>query len=146
MPEMKDKYKPRNWKAYNESLCRRGSLVLQLEESIYRHWRDMSQLRKVVGEKQYSDLVMEFCLTIKADSGQASGAVKTSETTRDLVLDFHHSDVPLGEVIIKGHFKIAEEPQNIVSVIAKVFYQVSRLCFFYRGLFSFSGELDEDWL
>lgn len=65
MPEPQDNYKPRNWKAYNESLCRRGSLVLWLDESVYRHWRDVSQLGKVVGEKQYSDLVIEFCLTIK---------------------------------------------------------------------------------
>ena len=65
MPELQDNYKPRDWKAYNTSLCRRGSLVLWLEDSVYRHWRDISQLGKVVGEKQYSDLVIEFCLTIK---------------------------------------------------------------------------------
>lgn len=65
MPETKDTYKPRDWKAYNTSLCRRGSLVLWMEESVYRHWRDLSQLGKVVGEKHYSDLVIEFCLTIK---------------------------------------------------------------------------------
>lgn len=65
MPETKDNYKPRDWKAYNASLCRRGSLVLWLEEAVYRHWRDISRLGKVVGEKQYSDLVIEFCLTIK---------------------------------------------------------------------------------
>lgn len=65
MPEAKDNYKPRDWKAYNASLCRRGSLVLWLEEGVYRHWRDISRLGKVVGEKQYSDLVIEFCLTIK---------------------------------------------------------------------------------
>lgn len=39
--------------------------MLWLEERVYRHWRDISQLEKVVGEKQYSDLVIEFCLTIK---------------------------------------------------------------------------------
>ena len=39
--------------------------MLWLEEGVYRHWRDISQLGKVVGEKQYSDLVIEFCLTIK---------------------------------------------------------------------------------
>ena len=65
MPETKDKYKPRDWKAYNESLCRRGSLVLWLEERVYRQWPDVSRLGKVVGEKQYSDLVVEFCLTVK---------------------------------------------------------------------------------
>ena len=65
MPETKGNYKPRNWKAYNESLCRRGSLVLWLEEGVYRHWRDVSKRGKVVGEKQYPDMVIEFCLTIK---------------------------------------------------------------------------------
>ncbi|MEM9674470.1 MAG: IS5 family transposase [Bacteroidota bacterium] len=71
MPEMKDTYKPKDWKAYNESLCRRGSLVLWLEEGVYRHWRDMPRLGKVVGEKQYSDVVIEFCLTIKQVYGLA---------------------------------------------------------------------------
>lgn len=65
MPATKDNYKPRNWKAYNESLCRRGSLVLWLEEGVYRQWRDISRRDKVVGEHQYPDLVVEFCLTIK---------------------------------------------------------------------------------
>ncbi len=69
MPEPKDTYKPRNWKAYNKSLCKRGSLVLWLEEGVYRHWRDISKQGKVVGEKQYPDLVIEFCLTIKSVYG-----------------------------------------------------------------------------
>jgi hypothetical protein len=57
-----------------------------------------------------------------ADSCEEPGAVKTSETTRDLLFDFHHSDVPFREVIVKWHFKIVEEPQNIVSVVSKAFY------------------------
>ncbi|MEO0332431.1 MAG: IS5 family transposase [Bacteroidota bacterium] len=81
MPETKDTYKPQDWKAYNESLCRRGSLTLWLEERVYRHWRDISQLGKVVGEQQYSDVVIEFCLTIKQVYGlalrQCTGFIKS---------------------------------------------------------------------
>lgn len=65
MPESKDIYKPRNWKAYNESLCRRGSLTLWLSDRVYRHWRDITNQSKVVGEKHYPDLIIELCLTIK---------------------------------------------------------------------------------
>ena len=65
MPESKDIYKPRNWKAYNESLCNRGSLTLWVSDAVYRQWREISNQGKVVGEKQYPDLVIELCLTIR---------------------------------------------------------------------------------
>ena len=61
--------------------CCRGSLVLWLEEGVYRHWRDISQYGKVVGEKHYLDMVIEFCLTIKEVYGlalrQCTGFIKS---------------------------------------------------------------------
>jgi hypothetical protein len=88
MPEMKDTYKPKDWKAYNESLCRRGSLMLWMEEGVYRHWRDISRLGKVVGEQQYPDVVIEFCLTIKQVYGlalrQCTGFIKSVFTLMGL--------------------------------------------------------------
>ena len=36
---------------------------------MYRHWRDISRQGKVVGEKQYPDLVIKFCLTVKSVYG-----------------------------------------------------------------------------
>ncbi|UZR99609.1 IS5 family transposase [Chondrinema litorale] len=65
MPACKDIYKPRNWKAYNASLCMRGSLTLWLSAGVYRDWCDISKQDKVVGEKHYSDLIIELCLTIR---------------------------------------------------------------------------------
>lgn len=65
MPESKDIYKPRKWKAYNESLCNRGSLTLWLSDRVYREWREVSKRGKVVGEKQYPDLIIELFLTIR---------------------------------------------------------------------------------
>ena len=72
-----------------------------------------------------------------ADSCEEPGAIKTSETTRDLLFDFHHSDVSLGKVFVEWHFKIVEESQNIVCVIFDAFYEVSRLCFFLSASFLF---------
>ena len=41
-----------------------------------------------------------------AGSGEEFGAIPTSEATRDFLFDFHHSNIPLGEVVVKWHFKI----------------------------------------
>lgn len=65
MPEVKDVYKPRDWKTYNSSLCQRGSLTLWLSDRVYSHWQELSSRPKVVGEKHYPDMVIELCLTIK---------------------------------------------------------------------------------
>lgn len=65
MPESSDIYTPRNWKSYNESLCKRGSLTLWLSDRVYQEWLDTSNQSKVVGEKYYSDLIIRLCLTIK---------------------------------------------------------------------------------
>ena len=57
-----------------------------------------------------------------ADSCEEFGALPTSETTRDFLFDFHHSDISFGEVIVKWNLKIVEEPQNIAGVISNAFY------------------------
>ncbi len=58
----KDKYKIKNWKAYNQSLVQRGSLTIWLEDSVLRAWRDIDSSKKVVGENLYADCVIECCL------------------------------------------------------------------------------------
>ena len=61
---VKDRYKVKNWKAYNKSLVQRGSLTLWLEDSVLRQWRDISKEKKVVGECLYSDSVIQCCLLL----------------------------------------------------------------------------------
>lgn len=61
---VKDRYKISNWKAYNESLCKRGSLTLWIEESVLREWKQVSKDKKVVGEKLYSDSIIQCCLLL----------------------------------------------------------------------------------
>ena len=81
MPASKDIYKPTDWKAYNDSLCLRGSLTLWLEDSVYREWRDLSTRGISVGEKHYPDIVILTCLTLKQVYGlkfrQCTGFVRS---------------------------------------------------------------------
>lgn len=60
----KDKYKVKNWKAYNSSLVQRGSLTLWLEDSVLRSWRDTDVRKKVVGENTYAACVIQCCLLL----------------------------------------------------------------------------------
>jgi len=60
----KDKYKVRNWKAYNEGLKQRGSLRLWIQEDIAEQWKYTGE-KKRGGQLQYSDAAIELCLTIR---------------------------------------------------------------------------------
>ncbi len=60
----KDKYKVKNWKAYNRSLVQRGSISMWLEDSVWRQWREISKAKKVVGECLYADCVIQCCLLL----------------------------------------------------------------------------------
>jgi hypothetical protein len=62
---VKDKYKIRNWKAYNKSLCQRGNLTLWLEDRVLQEWEIASRKNKEVGEQTYSDAIIQCCLLIK---------------------------------------------------------------------------------
>jgi hypothetical protein len=66
----KDTYKVVNWKSYNESLKKRGTLTLWIEEKLLREWKAIDVSNKRVGEKIYLDSLILFCLTIGAVYGQ----------------------------------------------------------------------------
>jgi hypothetical protein len=67
--QVKDKYKIRNWKAYNKSLCQRGSLTLWLDDSVLQEWEQASKKPKSVGEQTYSDSIIQCCLLLKNNYG-----------------------------------------------------------------------------
>ncbi len=77
----KDKYKIRNWKAYNKSLRSRGSLILWIEDSVWRTWRDIDPDNKIVAEKLYADAVIHCCLLLgkvyHQPLRQATGIIKS---------------------------------------------------------------------
>lgn len=60
----KKKYKVRNWKEYNESLVRRGSLDFWIEQGIAEVWQERGHIiirKKRGAQRQYSDQAIELC-------------------------------------------------------------------------------------
>lgn len=64
IPPIKNTQKIRNWKEYNKSLRKRGSLTLWITDSVLSDWRSIDLSKKVVGEKQYPDSVILCCLIL----------------------------------------------------------------------------------
>jgi hypothetical protein len=77
----KDRYKIRNWKSYNKSLCQRGSLTLWLEDSVLKEWESTSKKKKTVGERTYSESIIQCCLLLKINYGlklrQSTGFIQS---------------------------------------------------------------------
>lgn len=61
---VKDKYKIRNWKAYNKALQQRGNVSIWIEQSLLREWKQINKDKKVVAEKLYPDAIIECCLLL----------------------------------------------------------------------------------
>ena len=60
-------YRPRNWKAYNQSLVQRGSLTVWIEEDVLARWHPEPEgKRKRGGQIQYSEQAIETLLTLRA--------------------------------------------------------------------------------
>jgi len=62
----KTKYRIRNWAMYNESLKKRGSITLWIDEDVLRVWKAVpAAVRPRGGQKQYSDGAIECLLMVK---------------------------------------------------------------------------------
>jgi len=62
--KLREKYKLTNWSAYNKSLKNRGKLRIWLSDDVKSSWLYTAS-QKPGGEIIYSDVCIEFCLTIK---------------------------------------------------------------------------------
>jgi hypothetical protein len=73
----KTTYRVRNWKEYNASLVRRGSLTVWVEEGIAKQWENHVKRGKPGASPKYSDLAIEtmamigevYHLTLRATEG-----------------------------------------------------------------------------
>lgn len=63
-PKEKEVYKLRNWSEYNASLKNRGKLTIWLSDDVKSAWL-YNGTQKPGGEVIYSDVAIEFCLTMK---------------------------------------------------------------------------------
>jgi len=64
----KDKYKIRDWSAYNKGLEDRGNINIWIPEDMVKQWQyeyGKDEVKKRGGEYVYSDLAIIFCLTIR---------------------------------------------------------------------------------
>ncbi|TRD13259.1 IS5/IS1182 family transposase, partial [Palleronia caenipelagi] len=66
----KAKYRVTNWAGYNESLRRRGDVTVWLSEDAMAGWSSPPS-RKRGAQRQYSDLAIEACLTLRVVFGLA---------------------------------------------------------------------------
>src|SRR5215510_8042294 len=64
-PSEKPKYKVRNWREYNASLCHRGSLTLFFDSLLLKEWASISRQKKVAGEPTFNDSIIQCCLLVK---------------------------------------------------------------------------------
>ena len=60
----RETYKLRNWSDYNKSLKNRGKLTIWLSDDVKSSWL-YEESQKPGGEIIYSDVAIEFCLTIR---------------------------------------------------------------------------------
>lgn len=60
-------YRPRNWKAYNQSLVRRGSLTVWIDEDVLANWHPEPEgNRQRGGQVRYSNQAIETLLMLRA--------------------------------------------------------------------------------
>jgi hypothetical protein len=67
----KAKYRIKNWAEYNKALVQRGSLTIWFHEDVLETWKNPPQTGKPGHPFEYSDLVIECALTLKAVYGLA---------------------------------------------------------------------------
>ncbi len=85
----KNQYKLSNWAEYNESLKKRGSLTIWFDDNVKNSWF-YSGKKKPGGEIVYSDVAIEFCLTVRSllrlPYRQTEGMVKSLMTLSGICL------------------------------------------------------------
>jgi hypothetical protein len=58
-------YKVTNWKEYNQSLCKRGSLTLWIADNVSDLWYNEKE-KQAGGNNIYSSVAIELCLSIRS--------------------------------------------------------------------------------
>lgn len=61
----KKAYRVRNWKDYNKSLMKRGSLTFWFSEDVVTAWQHTQNIRSRGGQKYYGDIVIHCALTLR---------------------------------------------------------------------------------
>jgi len=63
--QTKKKYKPRNWKEYNQALVDRGKVLFHITEEAIEEWEETKRTGKRGAPKQFSDTAIETALSLQ---------------------------------------------------------------------------------
>src|ERR671914_638412 len=64
-------------------------------------------------------------ITSDAAEGMCTGG--STETAADLLLDLYHSQIPLGQVVVKGHGKVIHKSQCLSLILLQAVQQIFTL-------------------
>ena len=66
---------------------------------------------------------------VGADGAEGLSASDGTETAGGFLLEFRHADIAFGEIVVEGHTRVGEKPQDIIGVLAQTQQKIGR-----RGL------------
>ena len=67
---------------------------------------------------------------IAPNAAKSVCASQTAETARDLLLDFDHAQIPLGQIVVKIHAQIFQEAEDRFLVFAQAMEQIACVTLF----------------
>jgi hypothetical protein len=67
---------------------------------------------------------------VTADAAEGVRSSHGAETAADLLLDFHHPQIPLGQIIVKRHGKISHKDQRFAVVLDQAVQQIFAFALF----------------
>ena len=66
------------------------------------------------------------CGEVGADGAEGLGTVDGTETPGGFLLEFGHTDIAFGLVIVEGHTRVGEKAQDLVGVLAQTQEKIER--------------------
>ena len=76
---------------------------------------------------------------IASDAAEGLCSGRSAKATADLLLDFHHPQIPLGQIVVKGHRKVFHEGQRCALILRQPVQQILAFVLFLADSPGFSG-------
>ncbi len=89
------------------------------------------------GEQRHALLTQRGEIASDATKGKSTD--QGTETARDLLLHFDHTDIALSQTIVKGHREIVQEGQDGILVLAEAIKQIAAADCLRRPFLATSG-------
>src|SRR5215831_4677595 len=61
---------------------------------------------------------------VASDAAEGLCSGRGAKATADLLLDFHHPQIPLGQIVVKGHRKVFHEGQRCGLILRQPVQQI----------------------